>query len=415
MRGRQVVVIGAGMVGLATAWHLRRRGANVTVIEREEPAAGSSWGNAGWLSPALAVPLAEPSILRYGLRTLSDPDSALYVPIPPSPQVLKFFLAFARRCTIDQWHATMAHYIPLNRRALEAFDTMGQAFDGTSAGETHAAPIWAAFRSPADTADLDREFRLIRESGLDLQAEAVSASTLREQFDFLTDEIGAGVRIDGQRHIDAAAYVHALAAAVVDDGVELRTDTEVARVRRRGNHVVCHLRSGEVVAAEDVVIANGAWMPHLARDHGVRTTLIAGRGYSFQVDAGGPVPAPLYLPVQRVACTPVGDRFRIAGTMEFRGVDAAFDHDRIGAIIRSIEPFMSGINFDERTDEWVGSRPVTADSLPLVGPTRTPGVWVAGGHGMWGVTLGPITGELLAEWIDTGTPDPALKALDPLR
>jgi D-amino-acid dehydrogenase len=124
---------------------------------------------------------------------------------------------------------------------------------------------------------------------------------------------------------------------------------------------------------------------------------------------------PLYFPEERVACTPLGDRLRIAGMMEFRRPEAPLDPRRITAIVDAVRPFLSGVDLDDRQDEWVGSRPVTADGLPLLGRTSSPRVFVAGGHGMWGMVLGPVTGQLVARTVLTGEAPPELRPFDPLR
>src|SRR5690606_28388093 len=175
------------------------------------------------------------------------------------------------------------------------------------------------------------------------------------------------------------------------------------------------LTDGERLEADSVVVATGAWLPQLTRKLGVRVRVQAGRGYSFTVDTEQPAQHPVYLPFQRIACTPYQGRFRIAGTMEFRRPDEAAQPRRIQAIINQARHLLTGVDLDNRHDEWVGSRPVTPDGLSLVGATRAPGVYVAGGHGMWGIVLGPATGKLLAERIVTGTTDAAIAPFDPLR
>jgi len=123
----------------------------------------------------------------------------------------------------------------------------------------------------------------------------------------------------------------------------------------------------------------------------------------------------VYFPAQRVACTPIGDRLRVAGMMEFRKPEAPLDERRIRAIAEAAKPLLVGTDLDQREDEWVGSRPCTSDGLPLIGATRSPRVFAAGGHGMWGITLGPVTGRLLAETMVTGKRVPQLAPFDPLR
>ncbi len=409
---RRVVVIGAGMVGLATAWHLQQRDIEVAVLDRSGVAAGSSWGNAGWISPGLAIPLAEPSIIRYGLKSLLDKHSPLYVPFKFDPDLWRFLQAFARRCTMRTWRRTMAHYVPVNRLAIEAFDELGA---GGVSGATHEAPIMAAFRSVELSAALSREIDLIHEAGLDLRTEIIDGDALRAEIPIVSANVTTAIKISGQRFINPGDYVDSLASAVRDRGGQIALGASVRALRQGPGGFTVEMFGGEPVRGDAVVIATGAWLPELAKQYGVKVQLRAGRGYSFSVPVPQPVSCPVYFAQERVACTPLGDRLRVAGTMEFRDVDAPLDFGRVDAIVRSTRPLLSGVDFDERRDVWVGGRPVTVDGLPLVGATRNPHVYVAGGHGMWGITLGPITGKLLAEQIATGTAADMLRPFDPLR
>src|SRR5690606_23362985 len=135
-------------------------------------------------------------------------------------------------------------------------------------------------------------------------------------------------RLDGQRFIEPGPYVQALGDAVLARGAQLRTGEAVTAVSSSGNPTVT-LASGEQLTADSVVIATGAWMPRLARPLGVRTRVQAGRGYSFTVATEQPARHPVFLPFQRIACTPYQGRFRVAGTMEFRGPDEALQPRRI--------------------------------------------------------------------------------------
>jgi D-amino-acid dehydrogenase len=173
------------------------------------------------------------------------------------------------------------------------------------------------------------------------------------------------------------------------------------------------------VHADAVVLSTGAWLPELAKQYGVRTQLRAGRGYSFSVSqpTDRTVRNPIYFPYERIICTPLGEsgRIRMGGTMEFEAVDAPLHVKRIESIVANATPLVDGLDLTDRRDEWVGARPVTVDGLPLVGPTDAPGVWVHGGHGMWGMCQGPATARLLAEEITTGVVPDDLRRLRPRR
>ncbi|HET6285446.1 MAG TPA: FAD-dependent oxidoreductase [Amycolatopsis sp.] len=409
---RSAIVIGAGVIGLSTAWFLQERGVGVTVLDREGIAAGASWGNAGWLSPGLAIPLNEPGVLRYGLRTLLDRQAPLHVPPSPDPRLWSFLARFAANCTGRSWTRAVEANSPLNEECLEAFDVL--TANGVDAPTT-AAPITAAFENADQAAGLITELRHLGEAGQDIPCTRLTAADLAERFPQATARLGAGVRIDGQRYVDPGRFVESLARAVVGRGGTIRHRFEVASLRAHRHALSVRSKTGQTVNANAVVLATGAWLGDLGRKWGVKVPVRAGRGYSFTVPTDRPVPGPLYLPDIRVACTPYRGGLRVAGTMEFRKPDAPLDPARIDAIIASARPFLTGLDWDRRTDEWVGSRPVTTDGRHVIGATSTPGLYVAGGHGMWGLTHGPITGRLLAEHITTGKQPEALRPFDPLR
>lgn len=406
---RRVAVVGGGVVGLATAWFLQERGVEVTVFERHGVAAGSSWGNAGWLAPALTTPLPEPAVLRYGLRAVLDPASPVYLPIRADLRLWRFLLGFARRCTARQWRRAMAAYVTVNQRALDAYDELGAG--GVAAPTREADPFLVCFRDGADRRGLLEELDAVQAAGQKVEFDVLDGAEARRLEPALTEHVGAALRLHGQRYIDPPAYVRALADAVRERGGTILSGHEVRDVHDIGDGVVVYPGAHRVDA---VVLATGAWLDRLARRFGVRPVQ-AGRGYSFSVPARRLPAGPVYLPVQRVACTPLGDRLRVAGMMEFRHPDEPLDPRRVRAVAQAVRPFLDGIELDERHDEWVGSRPCTPDGLPLVGRTRSARVFVAGGHGMWGIALGPLTGQLLAEAITTGSTPEALAPFDPLR
>jgi len=413
-----VVVIGAGMVGLATAWFLQDEGVHVTVVDREGVAAGSSWGNAGWLAPALTLPLPDPAILRTGVKATLSPSSPVYVPFTTNPQLLKFLAEFARHSTPRRWRATMAVFIKANRGVLAAFDAL--AAGGIDEPTREADPLLTAFLSERDRDGLVHEFERVGEVGGHTEHELVDGDALRALEPALSEAITHGVLLRGQRFINPGRFVHALADAVRERGGTILEGVEVNAVDRVHDRVEVRPVTGDTIDADAVVIASGTWLGRLARPHGVSAIVQAGRGYSFFVQTGTKPANPVYFPAQRVACTPIDGPdgtggLRVAGMMEFRRPKAPPDPRRIRAIIDAANPLLRGIDWDARTGEWVGSRPCTADGLPLVGRTKTPGVHVAGGHGMWGIALGPLTGQLLAAQVARGETSSLLESFDPLR
>jgi D-amino-acid dehydrogenase len=401
------------MVGLATAWFLQESGVQVTVYERDKVAAGSSWGNAGWLTPSLTAPLPEPAVLRYGLRAVLSPSSPVYVPVRADGTLLRFLTSFARHSTPRQWRRGMAAYVPLNERALEAFDVLGAG--GVTAATHRASSFLACYRTEREREGLLHELQAIRDAGqTDVVFGPLTGDQARALDPVLTDEVGAAVQLYGQRYLHPPEYVRSLALAVRAQGGEVLEGTDVLDVRDLPDGVAVVTEAGEQ-RHDAVVLASGAWLGDLARRFGVRQPVQAGRGYSFSVPVERMPAGPLYFPEQRVALTPLGSRLRVAGMMEFRRPGEPLDPRRITAITEAVRPFLAGVDLEDRQNEWVGSRPCTPDGLPLIGRTASPHVFVAGGHGMWGIALGPITGQLLAQTVLKGEAPPELRPFDPLR
>jgi D-amino-acid dehydrogenase len=410
---RRVAVVGAGMVGLSTAWFLQEHGVEVTVLDRDGVAAGSSWGNAGWLTPGIATPLPEPAVLKYGLRAVLSPSSPVYVPPSANPDFLRFVAGFTRHSTMKAWKKAMGSLVPVNDLSLESFDLLR---DGGVKAPTHATQSFlAAYRTADERRTLLEEIEHIHSAGQAIEFDVLTGEEARAIEPSLSDEIGAAIRLRDQRFINPGAYVHALADSVRDRGGKILTGATVVDLVETGTGVDVVTAEGSRESFDSAVLATGAWLGKLARRFGVRRVVQAGRGYSFSVAVDHVPDGPVYFPAQRVACTPIGDRLRVAGMMEFRKPEAALDQRRIKAITEAARPLLRGADLDNRQDEWVGSRPCTADGLPLIGATRSTKVFAAGGHGMWGITLGPVTGRLLAEQMVTGRRIPQLAPFDPTR
>lgn len=408
-----VVIVGAGMAGLATAWHLQQRGLRVTVVDRTGIAAGASWGNAGQLNPAFTVPLPSPGTLRYGLRAALPAAAPLAVPPVNDRHGWRFLAQFTAHCTQPRWRHAMHVLSELTRRAVDAYDELADG--GITAPVRHASPLLAACRTPRERTHLEHELDTVADYGLDVAYDRADGDALRTAEPILSRRVRTGLCVHGQRYLDPPEFLHALAGAVRDRGGEIHEDVAVTGLTDHGTGVGAHTNSGTYLRADAAVLATGAWLTQLARPFGVRRPVYAGRGYSFSLQPAPAPSHPIYLPASKVVCTPLSDRFRVTGMMELADPDAPPNPGRISTIIDSARPMFTGVDWRDRREDWTGSRPLTPDGLPLIGTTTSPRVHVAGGHGMWGMIHGPITGALLADLI-TGHPTPAwLQCLRPRR
>jgi D-amino-acid dehydrogenase len=406
---RSAIVVGAGIVGLSTAWFLQERGVSVTVVDRKGVAAGASWGNAGWIAPALSVPLNDPRMLRYALRSLPNRAGPVRVSLSIDPTLWRFLLRFVANCRESSWTRAVRDNLLLNHECMAAYDVL--ASNGVEAPVTDA-PITALFHTSADAEHLLEQLQRLRDAGQPSSTTELSAAELREQVPLASSAVTVGVQINDQRFVDPGKFVQALGRSIVERGAKLRTD-DVVDVQPFAGGVVVQPRGGSAVAADVAVIATGAWLPRLVR-RWVWVPVQAGRGYSFTVPVDRQVFGPIYLPDVRVACTPLNGKLRVTSIMELRRPDAPPSAPVFDAIIDSASRFFDGVRWAERDEMWVGPRPLSPDGRPLVGQVCGR-VFVAGGHGMWGMKQGPVTGRLLAEQITTGNQPLGLRGFDPLR
>jgi D-amino-acid dehydrogenase len=409
---RSATVVGAGMVGLSVAWHLQEQGFDVVVLDRGGVGEGSSFANAGWLSPALALPLNDPALVRSGLVGLLSPHAPLYVPPRLDRELARFLAVFLGHCTSESFEELAARLHLLNRGVLESWDELA----GAAGLEIGRAPIVAGFAQEADLEGLVSELRIARDHGAAIEWRVREAEELQACSPLLGPRVRVAVEILEQRFIDSHRVALALADAVRARGGEILAGKEVTQVVSGPKGVRVLTRLGEDMLRCDVaVLALGAWTNRFARTLGIEVPLRAGRGYSMLCATTVPPEVPLYFPTARLACTPIEGKLRVAGTMEFRRPDEPLDHGRIAAMQGAAEGLLTSVELARPERVWVGPRPVSADGLPLIGQSRLPGVYVACGHGMWGVTQGPITGKLLARQIATGQVPPELVPFDPLR
>ncbi|SRX95505.1 FAD dependent oxidoreductase [Saccharothrix espanaensis DSM] [Mycobacterium shimoidei] len=381
---RSAIVVGAGIVGLSTAWFLQDRGVEVTVVDRIGVAAGASAGNGGWIAPGLTLPLNMPGALRHGLSRL---------------------LADSGRTS---WRRAMRTSVSLNEDCIEAFDVL--IAHGIDVPVTDA-PITAVFRSTAEAERMLWQLRELENAGQAMYLTGLSGEALREQVPLASPAITAGLNINCQRFVDPRRFVEALGRCVVERGATMRR-LEISEVVGSGSDVT--VRSGNTtLSADAAVVATGAALSALA-GRWLRVPVQAACGYSFRVPVDRPMPSPIYLPDRRVACTPDPGSMRVSGTLELCDRHKPAIPQRLEAIIGSVSPLLDGARWAERSDLWAGAYSVTPDGRPVIGEV-SPGIYVAGGHGMWGLAHGPVTGRLLAEQITTGKQPPALADVDPLR
>jgi D-amino-acid dehydrogenase len=403
----RVVVIGAGIVGAATAWELVKGGHAVTIVESGEPGGpqAASYGNGAWLSPASVVPMSMPGLWRKVPGFLLDRDGPLTIRWTMLPRLMpwlaRFILAGA---TIGKVEATaralssLLHDAPERHAALAA--EIGQPGLIRRTGLLYAYPNREAFLAEA------LAWRLRRDNGVGWVE--LGARELREREPALATRYGFGALVEAGAHCtDPGAYVAALAAHAVGHGAELRraaaTGFEIENGRLRSV-----LTSDGPIACDRAVICAGIRSKSLARAAGDAVPLESERGYHAVIEDSGVVLETPVMPSDgKMANTSTRAGLRVSGQVELASVDAPPDWRRADILLRhaiSTYPALDGTK-DVQFQRWIGHRPSTPDGRPVIAPASAcQDIVHAFGHGHVGLAAGPVTGRLAADLAGGRTP-----------
>ncbi|MEU4611209.1 NAD(P)/FAD-dependent oxidoreductase [Streptomyces umbrinus] len=407
-----VVVVGGGVVGLCTAYYLAVAGVPVEVVERRGLGSGVSRGNAGWVCLSHSTPVPAPGVVRYALRSLGRPDSPLYLRPLPDPAFVRWLWRFWRSSTPAAFRRGYTAIAELNQITFDLFDGLREA--GVDTTLTRPGMVHA-FLSATEARHHLAVQREMADGRYPMPDDVTTGPGARLLDDALSSRVRAAYLVEGEGVVDPEAFARALGEALAALGVKVHENAEATGFRSSGGRVTALRTAQGEIPCSAVVVAAGMRSPGLLRALGSPLPLQAGKGYSFSVDLD---PAPrhtLYFGERKAVASPIGGTTRIGGTMELSGNNNRLDWRRIVAVALASRHYL-GRWFDDPDDlvslirdPWVGGRPFLPDGLPVI--DRVPGsenAFAATGHGMLGVTLGPVTGHRLAEYIRTGRRPEAL-------
>jgi D-amino-acid dehydrogenase len=412
-----VAVIGAGIVGVATAIWLQRLGHKVVLVDRAGPAEGASYGNGGVLASCSVVPVTVPGLLAKAPKMLFDPNQPLFLRWGYLPRLTPWLIRYLR------------HANPADTRRIAAAlhgivgDSLAdhQALSAGTGAERFVVPADYLFlyRDRAAYAGDAFGWGIRRDHGFAM--EEMEAEALRAYDPAYGPSIGFAVRMpDHGRISDPGAYVRALADHVVAKGGALRI-AEVTDVVREGGRVRglrLRARDGtaETLDCDAAVLAAGAWSGPLAAQLGLKVPLESERGYHLELWEPSVMPrAPGMVAAGKFVATPMDGRLRLAGVVEFGGLEAPASRAPLELLKRNVAAAFPGLTW-KHTTEWMGHRPAPADSIPVIGPVPgVPGAFLAFGHHHIGLTGGPRTGRIVAQLIAGQRPNIDLAPYAPSR
>lgn len=402
----QVAVLGAGVTGVACAYYLAARGADVTLIERAaEPAAGASHANGGQLSYSFTDALARPAFLATLPRLLAGRDPGCRVRLPGKPPLAGWALAFLRQCTSARARANTLAVLDLAMRSSlllkELIEATGIEFAHSGGGKLVLLPPGANLDAARQNAELKR--RAGCETSVLSLAEAQSLEPALAGF---PGDYAGAVYAPRDEVGDARAFTRSLAAWLAGQaGVDLRCGTAVSGLETQAGRLVAVSTDSGRLPVDAAVVCLGAGTRPFLRKQRLRAPIYPVRGYSLTLPRGTQGPSISVTDLgRRILFCPLDGRMRVSGFADFVGDDTSGDAGRIDELRRlaaSVAP--AAADWGSAADEaWAGDRPMTPDGRPLIGPTPVDGLWLNSGHGMLGWTLATATGHAVAEAVCAG-------------
>ena len=411
-----VVIVGGGVIGLCCGWYLSKAGYRVTIVDRD-PSRKSACSdeNAGMVVPSHFIPLAAPGVISQGLKWMLNPKSPFYMKPRLDAALWSWCWKFFR-------HANSTH-VENSKHLLSAISLESRRLFVELAEELDFELTKNGLMMLCQTEEgLEEEVKVaIMAKEVGVEAEVCDAKRVGELDPDIQMDVTGGVWFSQDCHLDPLVFLEKLREAIRSRGGVFLDAECTSFAQRNGRIASIETRTGEFLEAEHVIIAGGAWTPDLTRQLDLPIPMQGGKGYSLTLKKPAELPRLCSLLKEaRVAVTPMGGKLRVGGTMEICGTNLSVSRKRVQGIIESFCRFFPAFKPTDFEDiePWSGLRPCTPDGLPCIGPV--PGlqnVTIATGHSMLGLSLGPITGQIVAKMVDPTSPglDIDLSRLSPDR
>lgn len=401
----KVVIIGGGIIGLCTAYYLRKTGAEVIILEKTDGNNGASFGNAGYISPSHFIPLASPGLVRQALKWMFDSSSPFYMKPRLDIDFIQWGLRFwsnANEKTVTKNSHHLNSFLQYSRlKTIEIAGEIGNSFDLELKGCYMMCREQKTFDHEKELCSIAKDFGI--------ETRIMNHDELQEAEPNAQPKSIGAVYFPIDAHLHPIKWVKSMKKCLLEMGVVIKYETVLTDFNLNGN-VIENVNIHETkIQADYYVIAAGAWLPEVVKKLGIHLLLQAGKGYSMTIpNVPNNLNRPAILVDDRVAMTPLGADLRIGGTMELSGINHDIHMNRVKAIVNAVNNNFQNIKLNppKKEEAWCGLRPVTPDGLPYIGNTsKYRNLTIAGGHAMLGISLAAGTGKIVSDLIEGKNPE----------
>lgn len=408
-----VLIIGAGVIGISAAYYLAQSGLSVTVVDSKGVAAGSSWGNAGLVCPNHSEPIPGPGVLSQGLKWLLDVESPLYIRPRLDMDLLRWLWRFRRYCNQEALDRAIPRLRDMQRASLALFREIIQQ-EGIACDFQETGGL-LVFRTPSAWEQGIAQARHTQSFGLQLTI--LDQNAVHELEPTLHPDVIGGIWHQEDAFLTPHKFVFGLAEAAQRHGAIILPEHPVVGFETQGNRIRTVRTAQGDFHPQNIVLAAGIWSAYLARELDIAIPMQPAKGYSITIPRPNPSPKRYVIFGERNAvATPMGNTLRFAGTLELSGLDGPVLPRRVQAIRRAAHEYLRLPQPLPQGQVWQGLRPVPPDGMPYIGrwPDYT-NLVIATGHAMLGLSMGPITGKLVSELIQHRAPSLPLDGFEVAR
>jgi D-amino-acid dehydrogenase len=406
--------VGGGIIGLATAYYLNLEGHDVSVIDQDKIKSGASHINSGYLTPSHIIPLAAPGMISKGFRWMFNNSSPFYIKPRFDLDLVNWGIKFMKSCTSEHVQKSMKSILDINLLSKKLFIEMQQsnAFDFhlESKGLLMAYKTSVAEREEAKAASWAKDLGII--------VKQLSKEEILKIQPKVPMEVAGAFMYESDAHTTPELFMNNLKNHLMSRGVKFFLDTVVSSFQKKEKKIVTLNTNKGIFKADEFVIATGAWTEGVLKELGIKLSIQAGKGYSFDVQDVTGLSIPAILSEAKVAVTPMSGYTRFGGTMEISGINSKINSRRVLSIVNAAKEYYPGIEIQKTSVDKArsGLRPLSADGLPFIGRHSSfKNLVLASGHAMMGWSLGPATGKLITELISGYDPSLDLKPYSPER
>lgn len=397
-KAESVLIVGAGIVGIACAHYLRRAGFKVFVIDKGTPAKACSHANCGYICPSHVLPLTEPGAIATALKSLFNPESPFRISPHFSPALWYWLFQFAKRCN----HKTMLSAATSIKAILDASMREYHKLihqEGIDA-EWRDQGLLFVLRTEKAMEDFARNDAFLSKF-FHIHAQRLEGNVLHDFDPALRDDLAGAFFYEGDAQVRPDVLNRNWIQFLKRRGVQFISHCALQSIYRKGREIVSLQTSKGEMHAQRYVFAMGAWSARLSRELRCSIPIQPGKGYSITMRRPAVCPRhSMLFPEHRVGATPFETGYRLGSMMEFSGYNKGIPAQRIAQLRRSAEPYLIHPHTENVFEKWFGWRPMTWDSLPMIGPIpKLQNAYIATGHNMLGLSMATSTGRLIQELI----------------